>query len=202
MAIGAALGIVTAGAVWRWSPPEPAPAPTIAAAPESVVTGGAPAGPQAAQAVAGAEPQPAHAPVPAPAPARLGEGGRSAAAPVAAAQGDEAVPAPAAEIQEEPETEPALLARAQDALGHDPGAALAATEAHRRRFPGGVLAQEREVIAIAALARLGRTAEAEAAARRFLSAYPRSAHRRRIEVLVPGLGGEAVAPSDDRRPSR
>ena len=52
------------------------------------------------------------------------------------------------------------------------------------RYPGGALVQEREVIAISALAAMGRSGEARARAQRFLAAFPRSAHRRRLEVLV------------------
>ena len=56
----------------------------------------------------------------------------------------------------------------------DYDAALAATDAHARLFPGGVLAQEREALAIQALGRAGRTAEAQERARRFQQRYPRS----------------------------
>jgi len=56
----------------------------------------------------------------------------------------------------------------------DYDAALAATDAHARQFPGGVLAQEREALAIQALGRAGRTAEAQERARRFQQRYPTS----------------------------
>ncbi len=56
----------------------------------------------------------------------------------------------------DPESEVHLLQRAQGALGADPGAALAPDRrAHARRFPGGALAQERELIAVTALVALG-----------------------------------------------
>jgi hypothetical protein len=84
----------------------------------------------------------------------------------------------------EGESEIRLLQRAQDALGSSPARALQITNEHITRFPRGVLVQEREMIAISALAAIGRTSEARARAARFLAAYPRSAHRRRLEVLI------------------
>jgi hypothetical protein len=53
-----------------------------------------------------------------------------------------------------------LLRAARSALAGAPDRALALTREHERRFPRGVLAQEREVIAIQALAAMG---EGEAA---------------------------------------
>jgi hypothetical protein len=99
-----------------------------------------------------------------------------------------ATPAPApAKSADEGESEIRLLQRAQDALGSSPARALQVTNEHITRFPRGVLVQEREVIAISALRALGRTSEARARAARFLAAYPRSAHRRRLEVLIGDL---------------
>lgn len=95
------------------------------------------------------------------------------------------------------ESEAHLLGRAQDALGGDPGRALALAGEHARRFPGGALAQERELIAVDALVRAGRPAEARERAERFLQAFPRSAHRRRIESIVGAASvqkNEPVAP--------
>lgn len=81
-------------------------------------------------------------------------------------------------------SEAEMLGEAQAALATDPGRALALTDAHRRQFPHAVLGQEREVIAIEALARLGRKAEAKARAERFLAAHPSSAHRSKIESII------------------
>jgi hypothetical protein len=78
-----------------------------------------------------------------------------------------------------------LLERARRALGSDPRRALSLTQEHRARFPQGVLGQEREVIAIEALRRLGRSEEAERRAGSFEQRYPDSAHRRSVEQ---GLG--------------
>lgn len=74
-----------------------------------------------------------------------------------------------------------LLSRAQQALISEPAVALALAERHRRLFPAGVLAQEREVIAIDALRGLRRTDDAEARVRQFRARYPHSAHLPRVE---------------------
>ena len=100
---------------------------------------------------------------------------------------DESVEEPprAPTFERDPAAEMALIREAQSRLGADPAGALARAESHRRRFgDGGVLAQEREVVAIDALVRLDRRAEARRRADRFATRYPTSAHRRRIEVIV------------------
>jgi len=78
----------------------------------------------------------------------------------------------------------ALLARAQAALAPNPGLALALASDHERKFPNGALVQERELVAINALLRLGRRAEASARAARFHRQFPTSVHGRRIDVLI------------------
>lgn len=77
-----------------------------------------------------------------------------------------------------------ILHRAQGALRRNPAEALALGARHEREFPGGALAQEREVIAIDALLRMGRSAEATARAQRFAARYPGSAHAQRVEQLL------------------
>lgn len=89
------------------------------------------------------------------------------------------VPAAAAE-----ETEIDLLRDARASLATAPSRALAIAERHATRFPSGVLAEEREVIAIEALVRLGRRAEARARADRFFVLHPSSAYRPRIDALL------------------
>lgn len=75
--------------------------------------------------------------------------------------------------------EMALVARAQTALHRGLyESALSALDEHARRFPRGDLAEEREALAVQALARAGRDDEASARASRFEARYPRS-------VLVP-----------------
>ncbi len=74
-----------------------------------------------------------------------------------------------------------LLLRARRALPTDPAAALAFVREHERMAPSGVLTPEREAIAVEALARLGRNAEARSRGERFLERWPTSAHRSRVE---------------------
>ena len=78
-------------------------------------------------------------------------------------------------------SESALLAQAQAALQSNPSRALALTREHKRRFPNGALAQEREVIAIEALKRMGDGESARKRAKDFENSYPGSAHRRKVE---------------------
>ncbi len=84
-----------------------------------------------------------------------------------------------------PPSETSLLRDARLALNGDPARALTLTEQHRREYPGGGFAQEREVIAITALAKLGRTSEARSRAERFRSAYPTSPYTERVDRAVP-----------------
>ena len=86
-----------------------------------------------------------------------------------------------------------LLGRAQTALETDAGRALALTSDHERKFANGALVQEREVIAIDALLRLGRRTEAQARAERFHRQFPASVHGRRVDVLL----GVPVVPDHD-----
>lgn len=104
-----------------------------------------------------------------------------------------ATPAPAATAStaDQGPSEIALLQQAQAELGANPGRSLALTQQHARRFPGGAFSQEREAIAIQALAGLGRTAEARARAERFAAAFPGSAYVRRFEVLLGPLRRDA-----------
>lgn len=108
-------------------------------------------------------------------------GPQRAPAPAASAE-----PQPAAPGVEAAETEVSLLARAQAALANSPQAALDLVTSHALRFGAGSLAQEREMIAISALLRLGRRGEADTRARAFRSAFPTSAYTRRIDVLMQG----------------
>jgi hypothetical protein len=141
---------------------------------------------------------------PGPAASQVAIPSPSAIAPSPSAQPLAALPAPSATplahpsasaaVATDAESEVALLQRAQAALGSSPAQALALADEHQRRFRGGILAQEREVIAINALVRLGRTGEARSRAARFLAGYPRSAHRPRLEALLPGVGEGVPAP--------
>lgn len=83
------------------------------------------------------------------------------------------------------EAETQLVVAAGAALVRDDAeAALALTRQHVAQFPNGAHAEERDRIAIEALARLGKLDRARAAADRFFLRYPRSIYRPRIEGLV------------------
>jgi hypothetical protein len=116
--------------------------------------------------VAPPEPAPAQ---PAPAPEVVGS------APVA--------PAPTGSHERAP-SESELVGQAQAALSGNPARALALCDQHRRLYPRGVLVQEREVLAIEALQRLGRHSQAVARGERFLKAFPGSAHQSKIAAIV------------------
>lgn len=88
-----------------------------------------------------------------------------------------AAPNPADEVK--------LLERAQDALKSSrPDEALASCNEHAKRYPNGLLTQEREVIAVEALVKTGRTAEAKSRAEKFKARFPGSSHARRIDAIV------------------
>lgn len=110
----------------------------------------------------------------------LGSGGASSPA-----GGSESSRASAKEAIEEHQ----LLRAARAALERDPARALALTQEHKRRFPAGMLAQEREVIAIEALSRLGRSDDARSRADRFGKEYPDSPHGDRVDDVASGSGG-------------
>ncbi len=82
--------------------------------------------------------------------------------------------------------EAALLDGARAALGTNPRRALALTQEHARRFPRGALIQEREVIAIDALSRLGQTDAARRRASDFERRYPGSAHQPKVDQTTRG----------------
>jgi hypothetical protein len=203
--VGAALGLAVLGLQALLSPsqaPPPAPreapaailaAPAGAGAPErasladpitTTPTAAAralpapalPASPSAELAARPADPSPLSAPTSLP--------------PIAGAAPDLAPGSPQSTLTalspaEDSETEIQLLHSAQDALGGAPARALDLALRHAARFPGSVLGQEREVLAIDALVRLGRLGEARARAAAFAARFPTSAHLRRLEALVP-----------------
>ena len=82
------------------------------------------------------------------------------------------------------EEELRLLERANEALAYSPAQALALAEQHQRRFPVSIMDQERELIAITALDRLGRAVEARTRAESFSRTHASSIYRRQIEALL------------------
>lgn len=82
--------------------------------------------------------------------------------------------------------ERSLIDRARSALARgDVPACLDATSAHAKRFPAGRLGEERELIAIQALAKDGQIAVARARANRFRKTYPKSMFLSAVDRIVP-----------------
>ena len=77
-----------------------------------------------------------------------------------------------------------LIEQADAALDSAPRKALSVLRLHERYFPSGVLAQERELMAIKALLDVGESPEAHRRAERFRASFPHSPHLRRIEWLL------------------
>jgi hypothetical protein len=86
----------------------------------------------------------------------------------------------------EASTEAGLLHLARTLLATDPERALRLTKEHARRYPNGDLAQEREVIAIESLRRLGRLDAAVERGAAFERKYPGSVHQSKIEQTLEG----------------
>ena len=115
-------------------------------------------------------------------PASPTAAGRSPSKPMAPTGSSK--PAPL-EQQQNGVSEIDLLRDARATLPVDPGEALAITERHRTAFPRGALVQEREILAITALVKLGRPDAAQKRAEQFRSAYPKSAYLIQLERILP-----------------
>ena len=77
-----------------------------------------------------------------------------------------------------------LLRDARLALQSSPALALGLTDQHSALYPRGAMAQERELIAISALSRLGRHAAVLSRARSFEHDFPGSPYRKQIAQLA------------------
>jgi hypothetical protein len=95
------------------------------------------------------------------------------------------VPAtPASPVAAAP-SEVELLEQAHAAMRDgDPARALARTGQHERLYADGVLAEEREALAIEALAKLGRRDDARARWTNFATSYPQSNYRARLQHVI------------------
>lgn len=110
-------------------------------------------------------------------------------APLPLAPSGSAPPAASPSVSEpDPLEEERLLRRGREVLASNPAQALAITQEHVQRFRKGMLAQEREILAIDALVRLGRQQEAASKAMAFVRANPRSAYHERLRALIPDAG--------------
>lgn len=177
-AVGAAVVLALLGWLALGSPPPPrapspppSPVPVAPEAPSPIAPSTPPAAPAPSEPASPREER--RAPVRAEAPARVE---RSVAAPEVEA----AAPAPA----DDGLSEGLLLLRARAALVRDPAACLALAEQHRERFPDGAMTEEREVLAIEALAALDRSAEAQARAARFGARFVGSPYARRVATAI------------------
>lgn len=81
-------------------------------------------------------------------------------------------------------SEASLLDSARSLLSRDPQRALQLTREHATRFPRGSLIQEREVIAIEALRRLGKEEAARKRGAEFGQSFPDSAHQPKIDQTL------------------
>jgi hypothetical protein len=99
-------------------------------------------------------------------------------------RGDEQPRTPAEPKGDSLTAEAKLLLRAREAVRRDPSKALGLAEDHGAAFSEGALAEEREVIRIDALVRLGRLEDAKAAASAFRARHPQSSHLTRVIRLV------------------
>jgi hypothetical protein len=77
-----------------------------------------------------------------------------------------------------------LLDQARARLPHDPAGALRALEQHAQQFPRAMLGAERELMAIDALQRAGRTAQAEQRAARFEQRFSGTMYRARLRAIM------------------
>jgi len=82
------------------------------------------------------------------------------------------------------ESEVQLIGRAQQLVRSQPQAALALCREHARKFPKGMLVQEREVLIVEALQRLGQEEEARKKSESFLKENPDTALRNKVEHLT------------------
>ncbi len=83
------------------------------------------------------------------------------------------------------QSEVSMVERARAALAaRDFAAALAAAAAHLASYPDGVLSEEREAIAVEALAGAGRREAARGRLDRFLRRFPASSYRRHLEEVA------------------
>ncbi|HEX5660348.1 MAG TPA: hypothetical protein VFX59_24300 [Polyangiales bacterium] len=91
-----------------------------------------------------------------------------------------------APVADEPDVlaELTMLARARRALLNDPARSLELSEEHARTYPHGTFDEEREVLAIQSLIKLGRRVEARARERAFELRFPRSAQIAHLAKLI------------------
>lgn len=175
-------GAVTYGSVVALSdraPTAPANATSASVAPLRHVASAAPTAPAAASPSATTEEAPPADEAPPTA--------KGAAEPASTSRAGSARPrvspsssAAATTASERLAEETADLVRLRSLASADPAGALAAADDGQRRFASGAFGEEREAIAIRALASLGRQAEARSRLERFAARYPKSVYLSRL----------------------
>jgi hypothetical protein len=180
-AIGAGLGVLAVGAA-EVVPSFFAPAPSGALAPSPPRS----AGPVVPLVRSEPSVEPA-APLPSASAEALPQKPAARPPEALATTADEGPPPGSATPTDSLAQEAALLERARASLGSRPAEALALTEAHAAQFPGGKLSMERELVAIDALRRLGRSPEARARGEALLARARGGLYEERIKELLDGL---------------
>jgi hypothetical protein len=180
-AIGAGLGVATVGAAhvvpqWLHGPPPDETSLPRPVAPRASAAEVPPAdpGPRTLRVI------PPEAPVEAP-PSKPSLKGPSAVVP---STGDRPVNDPRTDSLGE---EAAVLERARASLRSDPQLALRLCDEHARQYARGKLGIEREMVAIEALGRLGRRAEARRRGEALLAHARGSLYEDRIHGLLDSL---------------
>jgi hypothetical protein len=176
--LGAIAGVALAVGVYLALRGDPAPvvtaAPSSSVEPAKPLVPTAPASPPAAVRLADVESRPdaevapvaSAEPRPTPSASKRGVSIAASAKPAASA------PRAPSELE--------LIAAAERTLRGDPAAALALVDRHRRLYPNGALAEEREVIAIEALAALGQSRVAAERGAVFQKEHTRSGYSQRV----------------------
>jgi hypothetical protein len=104
-----------------------------------------------------------------------------------AARGRAAMPTPAAAPTDTLAREAAMLESARALLDRDPAAALGVLDRHAAMFPEASLAIERELLAVEALQRVGRTQEARSRGARLAGLAAGSIYEARVNALLQHL---------------
>ncbi len=188
LALGAAVGAVTTGGAVAVSravdPPHREPVPSVA--PVTAKPPRAVASRHATDAPAGATTSTPESPPSNTPPATTGvvPKPQPAAAATSASAPAETSPAPGSD-QSTARDEARLVGLAREMLARrDPSTALVMLNEAERRYPAGILLQEREALRISTLSDLGRKAEAAARAEAFLRAFPNSPHAARVARAI------------------
>lgn len=157
------------------------------------------AGPKIGEGAALPEPAPAAAPAEMPAISVQALPSVSAAIPTPSSETASVRSAPvaaAAALPSSSSSEFVLVKRGQQVLVSDPNQALLIAEEHARLFPAGDLLQEREVLAVEALVRLGRRNEAKARADVLLRRFADTPYRLRLAHSLKEMPAPASSVDD------